>query len=286
VTRFADELLGKLGLLYESWPLKSLPGLHEDIHFAAALEAEGKRRAAVRKGARDDLARHTHVTPAYDAEVEADLEALGETLRPDAEDGFDRVATFDADDDDDFGGGEYGGEEGEEHFAGGAGHDSQMPKPELTRRLSFTPAPGGPTLTTYEKRYWSQLDALDQAHDAEAVLHARVSEWERKLLPLLEAQNERRQFDIQLYGHELLTKMPDAPSVPQAASKGAAPCVPFVELMAGQERFEVCRLFLAALQLANNGNIEIVHNEMGGDALELQLLTRESCFHIDEVMAA
>jgi hypothetical protein len=109
-------------------------------------------------------------------------------------------------------------------------------------------------------------------HDADGALHARVSEWEARLLPLLDEQEARRQFDIVTYGRELLDKMPDALGAdaaqpPQrkkaardeASAHASGASVSFAQLMAGQERFEVCRMFLAALQLANNRNIDLVH---------------------------
>ncbi|TFJ83063.1 hypothetical protein NSK_005634 [Nannochloropsis salina CCMP1776] len=42
--------------------------------------------------------------------------------------------------------------------------------------------------------------------------------------------------------------------------------VRFQEMVSGKEQYEVCRLFLASLQLANNGNVQLVHQESNKDA--------------------
>ena len=111
-------------------------------------------------------------------------------------------------------------------------------------------------------------DEMERAHedDGSLALHARVSAWEARLLPLLEAQERRRQFDIAHYTSRLLAQLPDAPRAdasacaarPVPSEGGCARAMPFATLMAGAERFEVCRMFLAALQLANNRNVDIV----------------------------
>ena len=46
----------------------------------------------------------------------------------------------------------------------------------------------------------------------------------------------------------------------------------FTDVCAGQARFEVCRTFLAALQLANNGNIDILPT---ADSMALSLLSTQ-----------
>lgn len=114
---------------------------------------------------------------------------------------------------------------------------------------------------------------MDQAADdgdGALALHARVSSWESRILPLLAEQEQRRQFDIAVYSQELLDRMPAAepPAAPPPSAAGrkraepeggaAGRAVPFAELMSGQERHEVCRMFLAALQLANNRNLDVL----------------------------
>ena len=43
----------------------------------------------------------------------------------------------------------------------------------------------------------------------------------------------------------------------------------FGALVGGAEKYEVCRVFLASLQLANNGNVDIVHTDDASYALQL-----------------
>lgn len=127
VALLAADLLAPSGLAAGAWSIKGQPGLH--AHFGPKMEAESRRRAAVRKAARDALATHAHVPPAAEAEADADLDvdadadlaadgaflaladgahdAHGEGDDADAElDGLDGGAAFgDDDDDDDSGGG-------------------------------------------------------------------------------------------------------------------------------------------------------------------------------------
>jgi condensin-2 complex subunit H2 len=79
-------------------------------------------------------------------------------------------------------------------------------------------------------------------------LEARVGEWQEKLAPKLEAEEKREVFDIHLYGDRVKTLVSK-----QSTNKE----VPFGKAVAGLQQFDVCRAFLAALQLANDGNVEI-----------------------------
>ena len=108
-----------------------------------------------------------------------------------------------------------------------------------------------------------------------------------RLEPLIDAEAARREFDIRVYGDELLGRLAsaapvraaastevelppaDVPTLPgdaaevsvlsSAASTAAAaepaPNVelPFTALVGGGERYEVCRAFLAALQVRARG---------------------------------
>lgn len=91
----------------------------------------------------------------------------------------------------------------------------------------------------------------------DAELHARVDEWEAKLEPILEEQHLRRPFDISEYGDKIQDSLRERQGVAGEHGVGAH-CVPFKDVVAGAPQFEICRAFLAVLQLANSGKVEIV----------------------------
>jgi len=79
-------------------------------------------------------------------------------------------------------------------------------------------------------------------------LEARVSEWQEKLSPKLEAEEKREVFDIHSYGDRVKTLV---------SKQSTKTEVPFGKAVAGLPQFDICRAFLATLQLANDGNVEI-----------------------------
>lgn len=146
VARLADDLLSGCACLpaeHGGWSIKCpSPGLYDD--FAGALDAEARRRAAVRKAAREELARHTHVPPAADAEADADLDCAAHAgpapvggaddaaplllgAEGEADDALEAAAPFD-DDDEDIG---IGGMDG--NFDGGQWDGAQPDEPQVRR---------------------------------------------------------------------------------------------------------------------------------------------------------
>ena len=140
----------------------------------------------------------------------------------------------------------------------------------------------------------------------ETNLTRRVSAWEDKLLPVLREQHSRPRFDIHDYGSRLLdtlsvevakkmlaqkpkkegdededdceqsTGEEDADiskdnSNGEVAVKEAEDSMsePFISIASKQNatRFEVCRLFLSMLQLANDRNIELSHETANSEGM-------------------
>ena len=81
------------------------------------------------------------------------------------------------------------------------------------------------------------------------LLIARLCE-QNRLEPKLEAEERRRNFDIHVYGDEVMGRV-------AAASKGSVAPVTFAQAVCGLSAHDVCRSFLATLQLANDRNVEI-----------------------------
>ena len=100
--------------------------------------------------------------------------------------------------------------------------------------------------------------------------------------PLLDSEARRADFDILAYAERLLHNF-DANDIPRGkksksadGSEGSAR--PFAELANSSDKFEVCRMFLATLQLTNQGNVELEATgsvDKGDMALTVNLLSRQ-----------
>lgn len=106
----------------------------------------------------------------------------------------------------------------------------------------------------------------------ETQLSKRVNEWTMKLEPVLQKQELAPSFDIHEYSNHILEKFDILASAQSQLreiqnhpidEEGDISIVQFEEVVAGQPREEVCRAFLATLQLANLGNIEVVSSTEG-----------------------
>jgi hypothetical protein len=100
----------------------------------------------------------------------------------------------------------------------------------------------------------------------ETQLSRRVTEWTLKLEPILQAQEESAPFDIHVYSNKVLQKV-DSALVQHSISqdkrknfKAEQQQVSFSDVVQGSSSAEVCRVFLACLQLANLGNVVIGSN--------------------------
>jgi len=119
------------------------------------------------------------------------------------------------------------------------------------------------------------------AHESQ--LSMRVGEWQTRLSPMLKEQDSRRPFDIHEYGREIIRKCVDVTKDRNnqmvSNSKGVPTINPkepidFHKMTAEKPQFEICRLFLASLQLSNNLNVKLHHGDgvCGPDDLKLEVL--------------
>ncbi|NXM73845.1 CNDH2 protein, partial [Serilophus lunatus] len=107
--------------------------------------------------------------------------------------------------------------------------------------------------------------ASSQKFAQETELSQRIRAWEERIEPLLQEQEARPPFDMREYGQALVQGCGELGQWRSLAS-----------LVAGQPPFEVCRYLLAALQLANDGVVELEQDEGLEEALDtarLRLLT-------------
>ena len=133
---------------------------------------------------------------------------------------------------------------------------------------------------TYEELCRQHLDAYLAAAEqsvSSTGLQARVREWQDKLEPILEEEDSHPCFDIRHYGDRMLHSLEEAAQGDFAA---VGELVAFEQAVRGVEKWEVCRLFLATLQLANNGNVEIgasSRSQPGSDNGEQAGVVSEVC---------
>ncbi|KAL1470665.1 hypothetical protein MTO96_040299, partial [Rhipicephalus appendiculatus] len=104
-------------------------------------------------------------------------------------------------------------------------------------------------------------------------LQKRVADWESRIRPLLDIEEERESFNIRTYCNRVLDHFSDAPS---------KQTLYFRQICRGRQVWEVPRYFASTLQLANNYNVELGTDgvmEEGMDTLHLTLLSRKQHFH-------
>jgi condensin-2 complex subunit H2 len=121
--------------------------------------------------------------------------------------------------------------------------------------------------TMYEERF----EALCKAHlrafaagaeryAAESQLSKRVTDWSGKLKPVLDSEEEREAFDIHKTGQVVLDVVDQEMDKRKGMGKnfsGDLNVVDFQTICDGKEQYDVCRLFLASLMLANAGNVSL-----------------------------
>ena len=140
-------------------------------------------------------------------------------------------------------------------------HPGSHHTPHLTRR-SPIPLPLG--------RYQQDLE-----------LHKRVLAWQQRIEPLLAHETTRHEFEIKYYQAGLLESfsgVETSQKKKRAKHDGSADAdvLPFGEVAGAPEQFEVCRNFLAALMLVNEGNFAI-HTE--GNVDDGNLTFDLTCLH-------
>ncbi|XP_077120445.1 condensin-2 complex subunit H2 isoform X1 [Ranitomeya variabilis] len=123
---------------------------------------------------------------------------------------------------------------------------------------------------TYEDLVRRNVDlfiANSQKYAQETVLSLRVREWEDKMGPQLQEQEDRGAFDIHDYGDRLVSQF-----------SGVGEWRSFASLMANRQPYEVCRYMLASLQLANDYTVEVSQKPQlheGLDTMALRLLSQQ-----------
>uniref|UniRef100_UPI00358F36BE condensin-2 complex subunit H2 n=1 Tax=Myxine glutinosa TaxID=7769 RepID=UPI00358F36BE len=106
----------------------------------------------------------------------------------------------------------------------------------------------------------------------------RVQSWQEMVCPALQEQEDRSVCDIRIYQEKILNAL-GSPGVQRS----------FAKMVEGLQPHEASRWLLASLQMANDGNLELIHEgdgDMPLDCLELQLLHKELRYEmLDEYRA-
>ena len=106
-----------------------------------------------------------------------------------------------------------------------------------------------------------------ERYAAESQLSKRVTDWSARLNPVLVNEEEREAFDIHAVGQQMLDKIQSEVGARGKSWKGNLEDknkVDFHTISGECEQFEVCRLFLASLMLANTGNVSLKHMDSTG----------------------
>ena len=98
-----------------------------------------------------------------------------------------------------------------------------------------------------------------EKYAADTQLSKRVSKWQSQLLPILELEEERPDFDIHKYGQSIMKTL----------SEKKSKVVDFQIIAKDSEQYGVCRLFLSALMLCNSDNIALKNTNDNGLQVEL-----------------
>ncbi|XP_075328494.1 condensin-2 complex subunit H2 [Odontesthes bonariensis] len=118
---------------------------------------------------------------------------------------------------------------------------------------------------TYEDLVKLRVDQLvvnSRGYTQETALSRRVKDWEDKIRPELELQEERAVFDIHDYGERIVRAL---------SSVGRRRA--FSSIVHGLDNFEACKFLLASLQLANDYTVEVDISSGLEDSLDTMSLT-------------
>jgi Condensin II complex subunit CAP-H2 or CNDH2, C-term len=144
------------------------------------------------------------------------------------------------------------------------------------------------------RRHIQDFARKSEAHAIETRLSKRVGEWHEKLVPILEVEENRHEFDILTYTERVVATIlehgiqvsiaagrdygPNESSLPHLAltppvrqNRDGKQIVGFGDTTRNCPRYEVCRLFLSSLSLANSGNVRL-HHGYEEDDLQLELI--------------
>lgn len=146
-----------------------------------------------------------------------------------------------------------------------------------------------PAGATFEELCRAHLRAFAreaEKYASETKLTQRVDQWQQRLQPLLQEEEERPVFDIHEYGNQIITSMETEITRNNRVFDGKqSAVVDFSRVTRHKSNFEVCRLFLASLSLTNSGNVCFAQTSEDGNSLSIELLNRDVEFPTENYLA-
>lgn len=110
-----------------------------------------------------------------------------------------------------------------------------------------------------------------EKYATETNLTKRVGDWQSRLAPILEEEEQRPEFNIHEYGDRVIEIVEEEiDSADHTKDPKRANVVSFTEVTRDCQNYEVCRLFLASLNLTSAGNLAFTSKSM--DSLDVKLL--------------
>ena len=139
---------------------------------------------------------------------------------------------------------------------------------ELARRVENALNEGfnNSQANTYEALCRKHIDSFmrgAEQYRRETQLSRRVADWTTKLEATLRAQEEATPFDIHVYSGAVMSSVQKA--VINGSVRNDAKSVAFAEVAGGRDSAEVCRVFLACLQLVNAGSLSVSPTSAAGE---------------------
>lgn len=171
----------------------------------------------------------------------------------------------------DFGDVEHDGDGDDDAFGGGLGIGLNMGM--ASALAGSVEAQVERIAASYEdqcRKYLLESSKLWQEHAVDSQLEQRVADWRTKIEPLLAEEEERPGFDIKEYSNAIVGRLEDEKERNNCQSSGMN------YVFSSTEPYEVCRNFLATLQLINSNQIEIVpvdHSTSSADDRSLPIPT-------------
>ena len=98
----------------------------------------------------------------------------------------------------------------------------------------------------------------------ETKLGKRVTEWETKILPMLEEQDRHEEFDIHKNREELIDELKTKKEREASVA----------ELSKQRKPYEISRMFVSLLQMANDGTVALKSSGACND-IEIQLINKK-----------
>ena len=144
--------------------------------------------------------------------------------------------------------------------------DQESSGNNIDRSLASTTELNGTTVT-YEELVREHINKYIKGAEnriQDSNLNQAVNDWRGRIQPMLELERERPEFDIYECGDTVLHKFEHI----NLEEKNTGSTYNFEDVTKGCERYEVCRMFLATLQLANEGAVDFVDKERDEDPTE------------------